>query len=117
MLFQITRTSMWGDQKPYDKCIPIKLTNVDRRNFRTPEEHDERWAKHSGKWLEVGTNHRVENGCIVRDLGTQDEWGLEINTIEELIAFKKDVGEDLIIGTSYTDWKCPCIEIYDDYRE
>lgn len=117
MLFQITRTSLWDDTKPYDKCIPIKLTRVDRRTFRTPEEHDARCAKHSSKWFDIGTNHRVENGYIVRDLGTEDLWGLEINSIEELMAFKEAVGAELVISTSYTDWTFPKIEIYDDYRE
>ena len=117
MLFQITRTSMRSDKKPYDKCIPIKLTRVDRRTFRTPEEHDERCAKHSRKWFDVGTNHRIENGCIVRDLGTEDVWGFEINSIEELMTFKEEVGSELVICTSYTDRNFPMIEIYDDYRE
>jgi hypothetical protein len=117
MLFQVTRTSSWYDDKPYDKCIPIKLTIVDRRTFKTPEEHDARCAEHSSKWFDVGTNHRVENGFIVRDLDTKDVWGIEINSLEELMAFQAEVGEELIIGTSYTDNKFPLIEIYDSYRE
>lgn len=117
MLFQITRTSMWDDKKPYDECVPITLTMVDRRVFRTPEEHDKALAKHGGKWLEVGTNHRLENGRIVRDLGTKDVWGIEINSIEELMSFKQKVNSALVIGTSYTDGSTPMIEIYDDYRE
>ena len=42
---------------------------------------------------------------------------IEINSLEELMAFQAEVGEELIIGTSYTDNKFPLIEIYDSYRE
>lgn len=47
----------------------------------------------------------------------EDYWGIEINTIEELMKFKKHMNEDLILSVSYIDHKTPCIEIYDDYRE
>ena len=117
MLFQVTRTSAWYEDKPYDKCIQIKLTKEDRRTFRTPEEYDERCAKHSGKWFDFGTNHRVEDGFIVRDLGTEDVWAIEINSLEELLAFGAEVKQELVIGTSYVDYKTPMIEIYDDWRE
>jgi hypothetical protein len=117
MLFQVTRTSIWDyNKKPYDKCIPIELTQVDRRTFRTPEEHDERCGQH-GKWLDVGSNHRIENGRIVRDLDPVNVWGVEINSLEELMAFKKEVDEELVISISHIDQKTLSIEIYDDYRE
>lgn len=47
----------------------------------------------------------------------RDCWGIELNTIEELMKFKDSVKEELILGTSYIDDKTPCIEIYDTYRE
>ncbi len=117
MLFHVTRTSIWGENKPHDKCIPIKLTRVDSRTFRTPEEYDERLGKRDGKWLSFGTNHRIEDGRIVRDFGVADVWCIEINSLEELMSFKKDVDEELVIGVSYIDEKTPYIEIYDAYRE
>lgn len=117
MLFQVTRTSIWDKKKkPYNKCIPISLTHIDRRTFRTPEEYDERCGQY-GKWFDVGSNHRIENGRIVRDLNIESVWGIEINSLEELMAFKKEVDEELVIGISYMDEKTPSIEIYDDYRE
>lgn len=38
------------------------------------------------------------------------QWYIEINTIEELMAFKREVGVPIIIRDN-------SIEIYDDYRE
>ena len=76
MLFQVIRTSMWEEEKPYDKCIPIK------------------------------TNAKYPNS-----------WGIEINSLEELMDFKRDVGSKLVINQSYIDKQLPMIEIYDDYRE
>ena len=101
-----------------DNCIPIKLKYVDTRTIRTPEEFDERLAKHEGKWLNVGTNHRInKDGYITRDMGFVEKWGIEINSIEELMAFKERIGHDLVLTTSYIDKETPEIEIYDDYRE
>lgn len=117
MIFQVTRTSVWSDVKPYEKCIPITLTHIDRRTFKSPEEYDARFATQSGSWLSRGSNHRITEYDIARDLEPCQRWGIEINSLEELINFKKEVGTDLIITTSYVDGQTPEIEIYDDYRE
>lgn len=80
MLFQVTRTSHWSDEKPCEDCFPIKL--------------------------------KLNSEDVYRDC-----WGIELNTIEELMKFKDSVDEALILRTSYVDDNIPCIEIYDDYRE
>lgn len=118
MIFQVTRTSQWHDEKPFEDCIPIKLTRVETRTLRTPEEFDKKFGKREGKWIEKGTNHRVDaRGYITRDRELVDEWGIEINSPEELMAFQEVVGTELVLSTSWIDNKTPCIEIYDDYRE
>lgn len=118
MIFQVTRTSGWDDKKPWDGCIPIQLDRIETRTFRTPEEFDMKFGKREGKWLENGTNHRFDaRGYITRDRGLVDKWGIEINSLEELMDFQEAVGEELVLRTSWIDNKTPCIEIYDDYRE
>lgn len=117
MIFQVTRISAY-EEKPWDDCIPIQLVRVETRTLSTPEEFDKKFGEREGKWLEKGTNHRVNaRGYITRDRELVDEWGIEINSLEELMDFKKAVGENLVLRTSYIDGKTPCIEIYDDYRE
>ena len=118
MIFQVVRTSQWNDEKPFKDCIPIKLTSVETRTLHTPEEFDNKFGDREGKWLSRGTNHRVDaRGYITRDRGFEDAWGIEINSIEELIDFQEAAGEELVLGTSMIDHNTPCIEIYDDYRE
>ena len=118
MIFQVTRTSGWDDKKPWDSCIPIQLARVETRTFRTPEEFDMKFGKREGKWLENGTNHRFDaRGYITRDRELVDKWGIEINSLEELMDFQEAVGEELVLRTSWIDNKTPCIAIYDDYRE
>lgn len=118
MIFQVVRTSQCNDEKPFKDCIPIKLTSVETRTLRTPEEFDNKFGDREGKWLNRGTNHRVDaSGYITRDRGFKDAWGIEINSIEELIDFQESVGEELVLGTSMIDNNTPCIEIYDDFRE
>lgn len=47
MLFEVKRTSEWyGKESPYEKCIPIKLTQVETRNhITTPEKFDRIFAE------------------------------------------------------------------------
>lgn len=116
MIFQVTRVSTWINEKPYDKCIPIKLARTEVKNFKSFEAYDNAFGV-QGKWLSVGKNHRVtEEGYIARDFEF-DRWGIELNSLEDLLNFKEEVGEDIILSTSVTDNKTPCLEIYDDYRE
>ena len=118
MIFQVIRTSNRGDEKPFEDRIPIKLTRVETRTLRTPEEFDNKFGDREGEWLDRGTNHRVDaRGYITRDRELVDAWGIEINSLEELMKFQETVGEELVIQTSWIDNKTPCIEIYDDYRE
>ena len=44
-------------------------------------------------------------------------WVIEINSLEDLLKFKKECGHDLIIGDSYYKEIPFEIEIYDYYRE
>ena len=84
ILFEVRRTSCWTDEYPYEKCIPIKLTRVETRTLKTPEEFDAKFSKREGKWLEVGSNHRVDKrGFITRDRDEKDTYGIEINSLEE----------------------------------
>jgi hypothetical protein len=117
MLFQVDKTSEWTNKKPYDKCIPIQLTRVETYFLRTPEEFDKRFSDRKGKWLNVGTNHRInKQGYITRNLDV-DAWGVEINTLEELLKFKDEVNKEIVLKKSWIDKKTPCLEIYDTRRE
>ena len=47
-------------------------------------------------------------------------WTIEINTIEELLTLREQIGEDLILGWTSNDEPediMGAIEIYDSYRE
>ena len=119
MIFEITRTSSWEHENPpCDGCIPIKIRRVETRTLGSAEEFDKRFGAREGKWFSVGTNHRFNNkGYITRDREEIDSWGIEINTLEELMEFKNRIGEELVLGSSWHSPEVPMIEIYDDYRE
>ena len=118
ILFEVRRTSGLVDECPYEKCIPIKLTRVETRTLKMPEEFDAKFSKREGKWLEVGSNHRVDKqGFITRDREERDTYGIEINSLEELMNFMDEVDESIVLRESWIDNKTPCLEIYDDYRE
>ena len=119
MIFEVTRTSSWEEENPpCDGCIRIKYTRVETRTLGSAEEFDKRFGAREGKWFSVGSNHRFNNkGYITRDREEVDSWGIEINTLEELMEFKNRVGEELVIRSSWNNPEFPTIEIYDDYRE
>lgn len=118
MLFEVTRTSMFGDDKPCDEVKRITLKEVDSRTCKSPEEFDKRRGAIEGKWLENGTNHRTnDDGSIIRDIGTCDTWGIEVDTLEELVDFIKKQKQEIVVGISSTDESTLFLEIYDDYRE
>lgn len=120
MIFEVTRTSNNYNLKrniPHEKCILIKLKLVDKHKFLTPELYDKNKPSNCKKWFDDGTNHRTEDDCIVRDLEEKEVWGIEINSLEELLEFVNEVDHEVIISRSLVDCKTPSLEIYDDWRE
>ena len=117
MIFEVTRTSdVWNErEKPCESCFPLELMNVERLEYASVLDYNQRY-KDRPKWHEEGTNHRIINNRYYRDNGTIQTWGIRINTLKELMEFKNEVGEELILGISTADWRTPCIEIYDDLK-
>ena len=118
MKFIVRRVSEWNDEvSPCEEAKRDSIVRVETRTCLSPEEFDERFAKREGKWLSVGTNHRVnEKGWIVRDYGLIDVWSVEINTFEELMNFCDKYG-DIVIGQYMWNNAYKEILIYDDYIE
>lgn len=118
MKFIVTRTSVWNDEKsPCEEAKHDSIVRVQTRTLYTPEAFDEKFAKQEGKWLSVGTNHRVdEKGYITRDNGMVNVWSVEFNTINELVEFCNKYG-DVVIQNCMWNKAYKEIEIYDDYRE
>lgn len=118
MKFVVSRTSQWGDEiAPCEEAKRDSIVRVETRSCLSPEEFDERFAQREGKWLSVGTNHRVnEKGYITRDNGMIDVWSIELNNLEEIASFVDKYGE-IVIGADLHNQDCKYIEIYDDYRE
>ena len=115
MIFQVERTSAKPNEKPYKDCFPLKIKRVDVRRFHSPEEYNRNLKDN---WFAKGTNHRItKEGYIARDFGFEEEWGIRIDSLEELMDFYKNVGEDIIITNSFLNDDIPALEIYDDYRE
>ncbi len=119
MKFYVTRTSASGDEvKPCDEATPGTYTRVDRRNVddlrkipasrRDPERAEKEWYGDGG-------NHRIEQGCLVRDMGLQEAWTIEMDSIEALWAFAQKYGE-VIVRAHWNNGE-PELEIYDTYRE
>lgn len=119
MKFIITRTSEWGNSSPCVEAKREQAVKTETRTFRSPEEFDKKRAAIEGTWLSVGTNHCIgRNGYICRDIGIENVWTIDINSIEELANLSQKYGEIIISDCRLTsEDKYPTLEIYDDYRE
>lgn len=110
-LFKVSRTShTYSKPQPCYAAMVLYFKKVDRRQVDDPSKvqfykGDTSW------WYDVGSNHRVENGCICRDMGTAKDWFIEITDIMD---FVRKHGECVV---SIDDDGFNCIEIYDYYRE
>ncbi len=115
MKFVITRTSAFKES-PCPEAFKSEYIYVDRRLVDDPAKIE--W--YGGKtdwWYEEGVNHRVENDQICRDMGLRAEWVVEINSLKDLLDFKKKYGRLVIDETYDHKIEIPKIEIYDYYRE
>ena len=117
MEFLLTSTS-GGVENKIPNAIIKKYKKVEVRYFSSFEEFEKRLSWREGAWLSKGVNHKTSKGRIQRELpnGVEGRF-IEINSIEELLEFKKKVGNELIITSSLNNESIPAIEIYDDYRE
>lgn len=118
MRFAVTRTSVSDeDVQPCKEAVRGEIRNIDRRTFKSAEEHDKRLSRNGqDTWLSRGTNHRKDGSGIARDLDPVSAWYVEIDSLEALIKFYGKYG-DLVLRPAWQDNETPTIEIYDGYRE
>lgn len=114
MKFLISRTSEWGDKQPYKNAYLETFARIDERVVDDPSKLN--YKPDRENWYSNGSNHRVENGHIKRDF-VSEGWFINLNSLEELLEFKKEVGEDIVIQDSWMNDGILEIEIYDTYRE
>lgn len=117
MEFLLTSTSGWVENRIPNAVIK-KYTKIEVRGCLTFEEYDERFSWMEGNWLSEGVNHNTSKGRIQREFpnGAEGHF-IEINSIEELLEFRKKVGNELIITSAINNESIPAIEIYNNYRE
>lgn len=122
MKFLITRSSQpWfeEDEKPCKEAYIDEYLIIDTRTTDCPTKipafsgNPERAKK---DWFSSGTNHRIENGQIKRDMKMEKAWFIDINTLTDLITFTKKYG-NLVLETAICNENILAIEIYDTYRE
>lgn len=114
MKFRITRTSgnYFDEAKPCEKAVKGTYLYTHTRSC-TEEEFNRKHAHREGLWRSKGINHRVDSRGYIQREDEIEGFLIEINTLEELVAFIDEVGEIIISK----DNPLPEIEIYDDYRE
>lgn len=117
MEFLLTSTS--GEvEKQIPNTTIKKYTKREVRTCSTFEEFDKRFSRREGTWLSKGVNHKTSKGRIQREFpnGAEGHF-IEINSIEELLEFQREVISELIITSATDNESIPAIEIYNDYRE
>jgi len=108
-IYLVSRTSCWEGQ-PCDEAYEVEMIKVDRRTVDDPKKIPVNNGT-DGDWYERGTNHRIEDGKICRDLGFYSRWAVQVNDIMD---FVDDHGCCMVSRDSEGFAN---IEIYDDYRE
>lgn len=114
----VERTSLFVDQdKPIDEAVLVNriLHYHDKRTASSLKEAKTmRWYK---EWISSGSNHREENGYVVRDVEIVDSvWEVEIESLNDIISLFKKYGDIIIKESIYHEYDFT-IEIYDTYRE
>lgn len=90
MKFQIYRANDYTTGlPPCDKAFAGKVMRVDTRTVDDPAKLKKPFGD---EWYRQGTNHRVEDGRIKRDMGLEHAWFIEISTLEELTALVASYG-------------------------
>lgn len=111
MKYVVKRTSD-RESNPCDEAYQGEYIRVDARTWSSPALY---LPGGEAGWLSKGTNHRIEENGIKRDL-TVTGWFVDIATLDDLMTFIGTYGE-VVIGRDQFSEEYSCIEIYDDYRE
>lgn len=108
-IYLVSRTS-YGFGKPCDEAYEVELVQVDRRRFDDPKKVP---AHHGtdGDWYQCGSNHRVENGQICRDIGWYRTWAVQVDDVMKFV----DAHGCCVVSRNPEGFAQ--IEIYDSYRE
>ncbi len=109
-VFLVTRTSLRENEKPCDQAEQVEVMGVDRRSCADPAEVP-LYRGQRDWWFEKGTNHRVENGMIARDMGWHKVWAIDGMTVQEIV----DRYGCCIIERDFNGFLT--VRIYDDYWE
>lgn len=114
----VERTSNWGcEEKPIDEAVLVNraLHYHDRRNVYSMEEAKTKFWYN--EFISSGTNHREENGYVVKDVEiVESVWEVEIDSLNDIISLFKKYGDIIIMESTYSEYDFT-IEIYDAYRE
>jgi hypothetical protein len=112
--FVVTRTSAGWEGVPCEGLTSEQRPYVDHRTVADPR--DLKFPLNAEQdWYARGSNHRVINGTIARDMDMRKVWTKEFNSLEELLEFVKTVGGVVVVELDGEG--NASIEIYDDYRE
>lgn len=114
----VERTSLFGnEEKPINEAVLCKkiLHYQDRRTVSSLEEAKTRaWYN---EFISSGTNHREENGFVVRDCEREESvWEIEIECLDDILHLFDKYGDIIIKDNIYSEYDFS-IEIYDTYRE
>ena len=115
MTFVVNRTSFSEEAKPCDEAKLIPLIQKESISVFGFEKFFS--AEEKANWYNdpKSSNHHLDGDVLRRDF-EKDTWTVEINTLEDLIAFV-DKYDETIIGEWYRNPEYKMLEIYDDYRE
>lgn len=111
MRFKVSKTSCWEGEIPCEGATKEAVKLVDRREVDNPEKL-RMYANHPQGWYGSGSNHRVENNRIARDMKSE-AWVIEA---ESLLDFIRRFGECVVTVTEGEDPEVK-VEIYDTWRE
>lgn len=113
------RTSEWDDDvSPHPKAVRRPHGLLYRRDERNTDDPSKvpAYGGATAWWYQEGTNHRIEDGHIVRERVLEGDellaWMLDIESLQELL----DFNERLVIDSDYLTG-LPVVEFYDTWRE
>ncbi len=105
----VTRLDGDSDTQPCEGAEKFLVLHIDRRSSGDPKKIP-CFAEDANGWWDFGTNHRIENGGIVRDLDWKPAWFIKT---PDLWKFVQEQG-DCVVG--FADEGYRWITIFNNLR-